>query len=111
VKAQAGAQDAIAKSVCKTHDTYCKGDNVQYASNQECYDFLTKETRFGESFELGRNTLVCRSVHEGMLKFRPDVHCSHIGKTGGGMCDDDMSYAEKVDEKYFSNAPWIPTMV
>ena len=111
VKAQVIATENIAKSVCKTHDTYCTGANAQYESNQDCYDFLTKEIRVGQSFEMGMNTVLCRNLHEIMVRFRPDVHCSHIGKTGGGQCDDSTSYQEKVEEEYFTNAPWVPTTV
>jgi hypothetical protein len=111
VKAQAMATDNIAKSVCSTHDKYCTGPNMQYESTEDCYNFLTKEIRVGESFELGMNTLLCRNVHEIMVKFRPDVHCSHIGKTGGQQCDDSISYLEKVEEEYFTNAPWVPKAV
>jgi hypothetical protein len=110
VKAQAIATDNIAKSICKTHSSYCKGANVQYDSDQDCYDFLTKEIRVGQSFELGMNTLLCRNVHEMMVRFRPDVHCSHIGKTGGQQCDDSTSYQERVGEEYYTNAPWLATV-
>ncbi|KAF2679928.1 hypothetical protein K458DRAFT_393491 [Lentithecium fluviatile CBS 122367] len=109
VKAQAIATTSIAKSICSTHTKYCNGTNTQYESPEECYGFLTKEIRVGESFELGMDTLLCRNVHEIMVKFRPDVHCSHIGKTGGGQCDDTISYQEKVEEQYFTNSPWKPT--
>ena len=44
------------------------------------------------------NTLMCRSVHELMVKHRPEVHCSHIGPTGGGQCDDSTTYVERVVE-------------
>jgi hypothetical protein len=108
-KSQIAAVNSMATSVCKTHQTYCNGTNIQYASQDECYSFLTQDIRVGQSFELGMNTLLCRNVHEIMVKYRPDVHCSHIGKTGGGMCDDTISYETKVAEKYFTNSPWIPT--
>ena len=39
----------------------------------------------GESYQLGFNTLACRSLHIHMLPLRPSVHCPHIGKTGGGL--------------------------
>jgi len=31
-------------------------------------------------------TVLCRSVHKNMVSFRPQVHCPHIGPTGGAMC-------------------------
>ncbi|KAL8919467.1 MAG: hypothetical protein Q9208_006752 [Pyrenodesmia sp. 3 TL-2023] len=99
---------AIAKSICGTSQQHCTGTNAQYASAEECFGFLTGKIRFGHSYELGRNTLLCRMVHQNMIPFRPDVHCSHIGKTGGGYCDDDKTYEETVMENYFTNSPFVP---
>jgi len=76
---------AIATSICDTHLAYCNGTNQQYANYSACYDFLTTEVRFGEAYELGMNTLLCRSIHENMVPYRPSVHCPHIGPTGGGV--------------------------
>lgn len=47
-------------------------------------------------------------IHQGMVPLRPDVHCPHIGLTGGGMCTDDRTYVGNVLEPYFTNAPFIP---
>lgn len=98
---------AIAQNICDTAQTNCKGDNEQYTSNNDCLAFLTQKIRFGQAYELGRNTLLCRSVHQNMVPFRPDVHCSHIGKTGGGMCADDKTYLSTVADNYFTNAPFV----
>lgn len=47
-------QSKLATSICTTAQKYCVGyQNKQYESVTQCYDFLTKETRFGEAFELG----------------------------------------------------------
>ncbi|KAJ5936032.1 hypothetical protein N7454_005330 [Penicillium verhagenii] len=106
--AEAIITEILAQDICKTHDTYCTGANQQYPTgNVTCYEFLTTKIRFGASYELGRNTLLCREVHDHMVQYRPDVHCMHIGPTGGGYCVDDMTYTETVLEKYF-NASWIP---
>lgn len=56
----------------------------------------------------GKNTLMCRMVHQNMVPFRPDVHCPHIGKTGGGYCDDDKTYLQTVGENYFERSPYVP---
>lgn len=58
--------------------------------------------------DVGRNTLLCRMVHQNMVPYRPDVHCSHVGKTGGGYCGDDKDYVKTVTEDFFHNAPYIP---
>ncbi|KAJ6088375.1 hypothetical protein N7486_009636 [Penicillium sp. IBT 16267x] len=100
--------DILARDICKTHDAYCTGDNQQYpVDGISCYDYLTQKIRFGKSYELGRNTLLCREVHDHMVQYRPDVHCMHIGPTGGGYCVDDMSYTQTVLQQYFNDS-WIP---
>ena len=43
----------LASSICSTATTYCNGTNAQYASTQECEEYLTKEIRFGAPYELG----------------------------------------------------------
>lgn len=45
-------------------------------------------------------------VHQNMVPMRPEVHCPHIGPTGGGFCDDKETYAQTVTEKYFTNYPF-----
>ena len=55
---------------------------------------------------VGRNTLLCRMVHQNMVPFRPSVHCPHIGPTGGGYCDDTPDYVGTVTQDYFSNYPF-----
>lgn len=106
-QAVAYVSDILAKTICATHDEYCTGSDQQYSDNNACYAFLTKSIRFGKSYELGRNTLLCREVHEHMVQFHPDVHCPHIGPTGGGYCVDDMTYGQTVLQKYFNDS-WIP---
>ncbi len=103
--------NTFATSLCETHTTYCNGTNQQYADSASCNDFLTEQIRFGQAYELGRNTLLCRLVHGGMVKFRPEVHCPHIGPSGGGMCVDDQAYADRVVQKYFTNSPFIPAII
>ena len=50
---QAFATQKLATSICGVAQTYCNGTNVQYNSTSQCYDFLTKQVRFGEAYELG----------------------------------------------------------
>lgn len=46
-------------------------------------------------------------MHHVILPFRLDVHCGHIGSTGGGICAHDQTYVLKTTESYFDNSPWI----
>jgi hypothetical protein len=105
-KIQSMLSTLLAEAICETSDKYCTGDNLQYESKEKCMNFLTKETRFGQPYELGRNTLLCREVHKHMVQYRPKEHCPHIGPSGGDMCVDDKSYAQTVTEAYF-NQSWI----
>ena len=121
----------LARSICNTAQTYCKGPNQQYDSADECFNYLSQKVRFGQAYELGtltrievsrsesqgkhanslivgRDTLLCRSVHQNMVQFRPEVHCPHIGKTGGGYCADDTTYLDTVTQNYFTNSPYTP---
>ncbi|KAL4755605.1 uncharacterized protein BDW70DRAFT_165324 [Aspergillus foveolatus] len=100
----------LASSLCQTHERHCNGTNQQYSSPAECFNFLTRGVRFGQAYELGSNTLLCRSVHEQMVQYRPSVHCPHIGPSGGNMCVDDQPYVNKVLQKYFTNTPFIPAL-
>jgi hypothetical protein len=64
----------VAASICNTAQTFCHGDNAQYESMESCYQYLTGETRFGAAYEVGRDTLLCRMVHQNMVPYRPSVH-------------------------------------
>ncbi|KAL0564364.1 hypothetical protein V5O48_017682 [Marasmius crinis-equi] len=74
--------------ICNTEMEYCTGSNQQYANYDECYNFLTTKVPFGDPWEGGNNNTFCRYIHKNMLKFRPDVHCPHVGPSGGEMCID-----------------------
>ncbi|KAF2090034.1 hypothetical protein K490DRAFT_9861, partial [Saccharata proteae CBS 121410] len=93
--------DILADGICTTAMSSCNGTNTIYDSYDDCYEFLTKEVPFGTAYGLGMNTLLCRMVHENMVPFRPDVHCPHISREGGGMCVDDYTYASKVLQPYY----------
>ena len=118
-------QTKLAISICSVAQEYCVGPVLQqYQNATSCYDYLTTVTRFGEAYELGtyptgfypveptltrvtgRNTLLCRMVHQNMVPLRPAVHCPHIGPSGGGYCVDTPSYADTVGASYFSNFPF-----
>ena len=118
-------QSKLATSICSTAQTYCVGPALQqYTSATECYNYLTTVTRFGEAYELGahflgsfpvkllltwgtgRNTVLCRMVHQNMVPLRPAIHCPHIGKTGGGYCVDTPTYADTISANYFTNYPF-----
>jgi hypothetical protein len=106
-KTQTRLGGPLAETICQTHEDYCVGANVQYSNKAQYVDFLANKSRFGKAYKLGRNTLLCREVHEHMLRHQPEVHCPHIGPTGGDYYVDDKTYADVVTEMYFRE-PYIP---
>ncbi|PBK97324.1 hypothetical protein ARMGADRAFT_634355 [Armillaria gallica] len=72
--------------ICTVAQTYCVGDNKQYDSYDQCFEFLTKKVPFGAAWSGGGNTGFCRYIHKNMVTYRPEVHCPHIGPTGGHYC-------------------------
>jgi hypothetical protein len=100
---QAAITNLVAQSICATESQYCTGDLQQYADTDACMSFLTTQVPFGEAWQLGMNTLVCRDLHVNMLPYRPDVHCSHVGPTGGGYCTNDRDYSSFVTDHFFSD--------
>jgi hypothetical protein len=98
----------LAKSVCSTANTYCNGTNQQYPDEEHCINFLETQIRFGKAYEFDANTLICRMLHQEMVPFRPEVHCPHIGPSGGNFCVDSQTYPEAVLEPVFTVAPFVP---
>ncbi|KAJ4490554.1 hypothetical protein J3R30DRAFT_101472 [Lentinula aciculospora] len=74
-----------AVDVCEMSTQYCTGVNQVYASNDACMEFMT-QLPFGQPWEGGMDNGWCRYIHKNMVKYRPEVHCPHIGPTGGDMC-------------------------
>ena len=89
----------IAKSVCGVAQTYCTGANQQFDSLNDCMAFFQNLT-FGTSYQFGQNTAVCRMLHQEMIPYRPDVHCMHIGPSGGDMCID-RNYSQVAEDVFF----------
>jgi hypothetical protein len=100
-------QQKLAKSICGLHNQYCNGTNTQYDSYDSCMEFLTQKIRFGQAWEMGRDTLLCRMVHQNMLVYRPDVHCPHIGPSGGNMCVDSDTYVGRVLQNDFIGGSFL----
>ncbi|KAK0187765.1 hypothetical protein F5146DRAFT_1207088, partial [Armillaria mellea] len=73
-----------AADICTVAQTYCLGENQQYESYEDCVHFLTKEVPFGASWSGGENPILTTSID--MVKYRPEVHCPHVGPTGGDYC-------------------------
>ncbi|GAA5981226.1 hypothetical protein JCM10908_004029 [Rhodotorula pacifica] len=77
-----------AVDICPTAMEFCTGENQQYKSYDECYDFMTVQRPWGGALQGGHDTVLCRYVHRNMVPIRPDEHCPHVGPSGGTMCVD-----------------------
>jgi len=83
--------------LCGSIQQLCTGSNLQYKDVAECVNVLHTK-RFGIADELWGDDVVCRFVHVLLARIRPEVHCPHVGPTGGGKCVD-VQY----DQVYFED--------
>ncbi|KPI37205.1 uncharacterized protein AB675_1461 [Cyphellophora attinorum] len=107
--AQDLSKSMLISQICETAVASCQGDLLQYDSVPQCQEYLMNNKRMGQPFEFGVDTILCRSLHEGMLTLKPEAHCAHVGPSGGDMCTDNLDYATYVmDTDFFdpSNAGW-----
>lgn len=71
--------------ICQTHELFCNDENEQYNSTEACIEFLSS-IDYGTPDQIWSNTTICRFIHVLLVPFRPEVHCPHIGPSGGGEC-------------------------
>ncbi|KAJ7906802.1 hypothetical protein B0H13DRAFT_2333150 [Mycena leptocephala] len=96
------ATKRAAIDICSAHDQFCTTpDLTQYNSTNACLDFIMNQVPFGDIWQAGQNTGICRYLHAAMVSRRPSVHCPHIGPTGGDMCTE-KSYFDVVLNDGFS---------
>ncbi|KAL8683453.1 MAG: hypothetical protein Q9186_000608 [Xanthomendoza sp. 1 TL-2023] len=81
------AQAAAIQGVCGTVQSLCKGNNTQYDSLDDCAKTLTAKP-FGDGDNIWSDSVNCRQVHLLLARIRPDIHCPHVGPSGGGKCVD-----------------------
>ncbi|KAJ7701056.1 hypothetical protein B0H16DRAFT_1641631 [Mycena metata] len=78
------AMNGTIQQICAVQaETY----NTVYDGIPDCVQTLAAKT-FGRSDETWGDNVVCRLIHVLLTKFRPEVHCPHVGPTGGGKCGD-----------------------
>ncbi|KAJ7864457.1 hypothetical protein B0H14DRAFT_3107548 [Mycena olivaceomarginata] len=75
------------QGICGQQAQTCVGNNTVYNSVEDCIATLSAKP-FGRLDEAWGDNIVCRSIHVLLTKFRPEVHCAHVGPTGGGKCID-----------------------
>lgn len=79
------AQAGVMQGICGGITAVCVGPNLQFASFQACVDFM-QTIPFGDTDNLDQNSVQCRGLHLSLAIVDPDVHCPHVGPTGGGKC-------------------------
>ena len=91
LSSRAGRYDAnITKTIhdtCSRHERFCLDEHKQYADFDACVAFLTNKT-FGQPDVFTADNVICRNQHATLISLRPEVHCMHVGPTGGGFCQD-----------------------
>jgi len=75
----------IVNQICTRHDLRCTGANKQYASYADCSAFVSS-LEFGTPHLNQWNSTTCRWWHSFLTALRPNIHCPHVGPTGGGVC-------------------------
>ncbi|KAL8845241.1 MAG: hypothetical protein Q9176_000409 [Flavoplaca citrina] len=80
-------QAAAIEQICTTAQALCTGNNTQYATFDDCVKTLSDKP-FGDGDNIWADSVTCRHIHLLLTRIRPDIHCSHIGPTGGGKCID-----------------------
>ncbi|WOO76660.1 uncharacterized protein LOC62_01G000284 [Vanrija pseudolonga] len=75
-----------ANQTCTGAQNYCYGDNKQYDSFDHWMSHLLDTKEIGDMWHLGGDNIACRFLHVGMLELRPEIHCDHVGPSGGDMC-------------------------
>ncbi|MCJ1250181.1 hypothetical protein MMC30_007407 [Trapelia coarctata] len=87
ISAVVQAQAPTIQGLCGAIQQRCVGPNTQYDSLATCVATLSKKP-FGNYDEAWGDNVVCRTIHVLLAKIRPEVHCAHVGPTGGGKCID-----------------------
>ncbi|KAL9611113.1 MAG: hypothetical protein Q9167_004217 [Letrouitia subvulpina] len=101
-------QQTVIENVCQSVDETCIGGNKQYASKSECCRFLNDKP-YGDGDNIWADSVTCRNVHTLLAQVRPNIHCPHVGPTGGGKCIDpeynDVYFDD--DELFGSSTPFL----
>jgi hypothetical protein len=75
------------QQLCAGTQQRCTGSNTQWSSIDECISTLSQKP-YGNYDEAWGDNIVCRTIHLILTQVRPQIHCPHVGPTGGGKCVD-----------------------
>ncbi|KAJ7190395.1 hypothetical protein GGX14DRAFT_605759 [Mycena pura] len=80
-------ENTTLQAVCAGQAQRCVGPNQVYADADACVATLSARP-FGRMDEAWGDNVCCRFIHLILAAIRPEVHCPHVGPTGGGKCID-----------------------
>jgi len=95
-------RNATIQGICSIVVPRCQGPHLQFASMQACQDYYLS-LPFGGWERGDQKDFGCVILHQILTQSRPDVHCAHVGPTGGGKCiDHPQPNFYEVDEQILS---------
>ncbi|KAJ7923097.1 hypothetical protein B0H13DRAFT_2230247 [Mycena leptocephala] len=94
----------VIQGICGLQAQTCVGSNTVYDGVDDCMRTLAAKP-FGRSDETWGDNVVCRIVHVLLTKIRPEVHCPHVGPTGGGKCIDVEYNDVYFNDEFLFNSP------
>lgn len=97
-------REIIIPRLCASIEEFCNGDYRVYESEEACVRFLTPLPV--KRLEEG-NLAACRAYHAPLARFRPNVHCAHVGPSGGGKCVDKPFETMYMDDDTLLGLPWV----
>jgi hypothetical protein len=59
----------------------------EFADYNDCVNFMNT-IPYGSWNRANSNTTTCRLLHTFLVPVRPEIHCPHVGKGGGGKCQE-----------------------
>lgn len=97
-------QKLVSVFLCPQIQQRCTGPNQQYGNVLLCILDLDLKN-FGSFDEAWGDTVACRIIHLILTHVRPDVHCPHVGPTGGNKCVDIEYSVDYFDDSALFRAP------
>ncbi|KAJ7932816.1 hypothetical protein B0H13DRAFT_2227550 [Mycena leptocephala] len=98
------AMNNTIQGICQLQAQTCVGNNAVYNGVSDCTQTLAAKP-FGRSDETWGDNVVCRMIHVVLTKIRPEVHCPHVGPTGGGKCVDVAYNDVYFNDEFLFDAP------
>ena len=86
-KVDVTSKEDVCAEYCETIETYCKGDNRQYRTSEQCLA-VCKTLEIGREKDKEGNTAYCRANNAAEAEDNPDTFCIASGPGGGGICGD-----------------------